>query len=74
MIADEDVKQIAELLAELLDNHANVIGNALESVATSIDGLAGAVREKLIGPGLEDCGDGLKEIAAEIRNRSVPAR
>ena len=64
MMGDEDLKQFSEMLF----NHANVIGNSLESVATSIDGLAEAVRDKLIGPGLEDCGDGLKEIAAEIRN------
>lgn len=63
-MTDEDMKQISALLYD----HANAIGNALESVATSIDGLAGAVREKLIGPGLEDCGDGLKEIAGSIRD------
>ena len=64
MIEPDDVKLIKNLLYE----HANVIGNSMESVATSIDGLAAAVREKLIGPGLEECGDGLKEIAAEIRD------
>ena len=63
MIADDDIKQISALLYE----HANVIGNSLESVATAIDELTKVVRDQDNASVLSDIEIALDGVAKEIK-------